>query len=332
MQLVDLSDDGLLAQLHAVEAASKAVDRPWYDPEAASAFAAEQRYADPGEDHLLWAAWRDGRPVALAHEWLPLTDNVDKAYVDVLVDPASRRRGVGSALVEHVVEHVRSRGRTEVLSELLVPLGSGSAHPYRRFAVRHGFVEASLDSMRHLALPVADALLDELCERARPAWEGRYRLQTYVGGVPEPLQASLCDTENQLAVDAPAGTVEYEPESLTPERYREHLQVAKSMGRERFTTVAVDGDDQVVAYTDLVVGAGTRTNVWQWGTLVRAAHRGHRLGLAVKVENLRRLQAAHPERTLVTTGNADVNAHMLAINEALGFRLAEQCPQLQRRL
>jgi GNAT superfamily N-acetyltransferase len=329
---VDLADDAVLAQLYGVEAASKRAGRPWHDPESPSAFAADQRFVDPAEDHLLWAAWWDGRPVGLAHCWFPLTDNVDKAYCMVEVEPQARGRGRGTALLQAVLDEVHRRGRPEVLSELLVPLDAGDEHPYRRFAARHGFAEASRDSMRHLALPVDAGRLDDLEAGARAGWSGRYRLETYVDGVPEHLQASLCDTENQLAVDAPAGTVEYEPESLTPERYRERLRLFTDMGRERITTVAVDGDGQVVAYTDLVIGSGTRTSVWQWGTLVRREHRGHRLGLAVKVENLRRLQAAHPERTVVMTGNADVNAHMLAINEALGFQLVEACPQLQRRL
>ena len=332
VQLVDLADDALLARLWEVEAASKLADRPWHDPESPEAFAADQRFVDPGEEHLLWAARWGGREVGIAHCWFPLTDNVDKAYCMVEVEPGARGRGLGTALLESVLDEVRSRGRAEVLSELLVPLDAGADHPYRRFADRHGFAEASSDSMRHLPLPVEPALLDDLEARARASWSGRYRLETYVGGVPEHLQESLCDTENQLAVDAPAGTVEYEPESLTPERYRERLRLFADIGRERITTVAVAGDDQVVAYTDLVVGSGTRTSVWQWGTLVRREHRGHRLGLAVKVENLRHLQAAHPERTVVMTGNADVNRHMLAINEALGFRLVEACPQLQRRL
>jgi len=39
-----------------------------------------------------------------------------------------------------------------------------------------------------------------------------------------------------------------------------------------------------------------------------------------KVENLRRVQAAEPDRTALYTWNAEVNRHMIAVNEALGFR------------
>ena len=39
-----------------------------------------------------------------------------------------------------------------------------------------------------------------------------------------------------------------------------------------------------------------------------------------KVANLRRLVDEHPEIRTVVTWNAESNAHMLAINDVLGFR------------
>ncbi len=79
----------------------------------------------------------------------------------------------------------------------------------------------------------------------------------------------------------------------------------------------------VVAYTDLVLPSGAPTKTWQWGTLVDREHRGHRLGMAVKVANLRELQRAHPERETVGTGNDATNSYMVGINEELGFRVVE---------
>ena len=71
---------------------------------------------------------------------------------------------------------------------------------------------------------------------------------------------------------------------------------------------------------------------YQWGTLVRPDHRGHRLGLAVKVANVRLLQETHPRITTVVTFNADVNAPMVAVNERLGFVPVQWMGELQKKL
>jgi hypothetical protein len=68
----------------------------------------------------------------------------------------------------------------------------------------------------------------------------------------------------------------------------------------------------------------------QWGTLVHREHRGHRLGLAVKAANLRVVQRAHPERTLVSTTNNPGNAPMVAINDMMGFRAVEASIEFTR--
>ena len=89
-------------------------------------------------------------------------------------------------------------------------------------------------------------------------------------------------------------------------------------GRTKFTTVALVRRGEVAAFTDLTTVHET-TRVYQWGTLVRRAHRGHRLGLAVKIANLRRSSASADVRRLVTW-NAEVNDHMIGINHRMGFR------------
>jgi GNAT superfamily N-acetyltransferase len=59
---------------------------------------------------------------------------------------------------------------------------------------------------------------------------------------------------------------------------------------------------------------------YQQDTLVLREHRGHGLGLALKLANHRALVAALPGVLRVRTWNAVENAHMLAVNTALGFR------------
>ena len=133
-------------------------------------------------------------------------------------------------------------------------------------------------------------------------------------------------------MDAPTGEVEFEEESLTPEEFRRGEQRFAVAGTTRVSTVAVRGDHEVVAYTDLIVKADPAERVQQWGTLVHRDHRGHRLGTAVKVANLRALQARFPDRTEVVTSNAEVNQHMVDINDRLGFRAVAVLPCFRRIL
>ncbi len=64
------------------------------------------------------------------------------------------------------------------------------------------------------------------------------------------------------------------------------------------------------------------TRAYQGDTLVMPGHRGHRLGLLLKVTTLRALQDASPATRLVSTWNAAVNAPMITVNEVLGYHVA----------
>ena len=70
-----------------------------------------------------------------------------------------------------------------------------------------------------------------------------------------------------------------------------------------------------------------------WGfqelTAVTRPHRGHRLGLLVKVAMLDLLAVAEPGLERIVTGNAAANDHMIAINADLGFRVLDHWPSWQ---
>jgi RimJ/RimL family protein N-acetyltransferase len=57
-------------------------------------------------------------------------------------------------------------------------------------------------------------------------------------------------------------------------------------------------------------------------TAVVPAHRGHRLGLLVKIAMLELLAEREPAIRRIYTGNAGSNAHMIAINEQLGYHIS----------
>ncbi len=60
---------------------------------------------------------------------------------------------------------------------------------------------------------------------------------------------------------------------------------------------------------------------WQEITIVDPAHRGHRLGLAVKLANLDFLAERAPDVRTIRTSNAQENAPMIAVNDMLGFEI-----------
>ena len=72
--------------------------------------------------------------------------------------------------------------------------------------------------------------------------------------------------------------------------------------------------------------------VFQGDTLVLREHRGHGLGMVAKIAVLDALADVRPDAERIHTWNAQENAHMLAINVALGFRQASVDAEWQRPL
>jgi GNAT superfamily N-acetyltransferase len=268
--------------------------------------------------------------VGSASLWFPLLDNLTKCWGSIGVDPGHRRRGIGSALVAQIVTRMTQEGRTTMVTESAYPFDRRDDHPYRQFAEANGFTVAIDEILRILPLPVDPALLDSLAAEAS-ANHAAYRIEAFADGLPHNLLASYCALSNQLAVDAPTGNVDYEADSMTPQVWLERLAQEKQTGRTRLTTVATDRVGDVVAFTDLVLPRTPPSDVWQWGTLVDRAHRGHRLGMAIKVRNLQQLAATDPARTRVLTSNAETNRYMVDINVKLGFEAVEVCPMFELR-
>ena len=61
-------------------------------------------------------------------------------------------------------------------------------------------------------------------------------------------------------------------------------------------------------------------------------HRGHRLGLRVKIAMLRWLQEAEPKLVVVSTWNAASNDHMIEVNEILGYHVVAGAIAWQQHL
>ena len=329
---VDVHDQDALRSWHRAGWLTHVHDRPdvpfWSADEAVHILGSD----DPEERFVPLVAVDGGEVVGSAIVFLPLLDNLDKAHFFLDAVPGHRGSGVGDALVSRVLEVGAAEGRKLLVGMGFAPYGADETHPVFRFADRHGFAVGNTENRRTLQLPVPDETIQTWVDEARPHHEG-YRIETYVDLVPAELRPSFVHLQNQLAADAPTGDIEFEAGGTTVEVYEQQAQRRVETGRKTIITLAVK-DGEAVAHSTLSVPPRDTAmpHLSQWGTLVRTDHRGHRLGLAVKAENLRVVQQMHPERTLIGTSNSPANGPMVAINEKLGFRPVETNIEFVRTL
>lgn len=97
--------------------------------------------------------------------------------------------------------------------------------------------------------------------------------------------------------------------------------VNRLRGEPRYHAAAChEATGRIVGWSVLGFDVGEQDFAWQGTTVVDPDHRGHRLGLLLMLENLRRVRELYPGLRAVDTVNAEQNTHMIAINDALGFR------------
>lgn len=188
-----------------------------------------------------------------------------------------------------------------------------------RFLRRRTYELSQIQRLSLLQLPLPSARLDALQQDATAFAGGAYMV-TWEGPAPEHWLADLAVLFSRMETDAPRGTLVNEPEVWDTERMRaEEARHARS-GRLSLTTAAVhQPTGRLAGLTRLSVPTDRLQPVRQQETLVLREHRGHRLGLLMKLVNLRQLTQASPDSTMIVTGNAEDNQHMLAVNEAIGF-------------
>jgi hypothetical protein len=97
----------------------------------------------------------------------------------------------------------------------------------------------------------------------------------------------------------------------------------RRIGRQgvRAYTVAArhDASGELGGLTQVEVGLERPEWAFQALTAVSGAHRGHRLGLRLKLAMLELLARQEPEVRHLLTGNAETNKQMISINEELGY-------------
>jgi len=272
-------------------------------------------HQDPQE---VWLA-RDG--AGTPRGWyllgLPRRENQHLAGISPTVHPGHRRAGLGTALVRHGAARAREFGRTVLTGDAAVGTpGSGFASAT---GARPGLTNVGR-VLRLASLPAER--LPALRAQAEQAAHG-YALLTWDGLAPEDLVAGLAAVNASAMADIPRDPGQEAPRwDEARVRLDEHRSVAQGL---RWYTVGARSlaGGELAGYTQVAVDPATPSWGFQLLTAVARPHRGHRLGLLVKVAMLGLLAQREPQLTQIITGNADANEHMIAINAELGYQVLD---------
>jgi GNAT superfamily N-acetyltransferase len=269
------------------------------------------------EPRECWLAYDEsGEPIGYCLVSLPTRENQTTAYCTPCITPGRRRAGLGSELLEHGTERARQAGR----ARLRTSVRDGS--PGAAFAAAkgaHGGIEMVFRAMDMDAdLPGRLAVLRS---DASSHADG-YDFLSFEGATPEELLDEVVRVHKAMA-DAPRDEG-VDPMAWDADRVRMLDQAFITQGLGMYTVAARHQESgQFAALTQIAYDPTLPEWALQQITAVAPDHRGHRLGLLVKIEMLDLLAAKRPTTRRILTGNAGLNAHMIAINEQLGYYISD---------
>lgn len=316
---IDVHDDAQLAAWFEVEDRSIAHDRPHALTRTYDALANQVRVpSDYGRTTLL-AAMDDGVFVGVGELGFSLQDNQHLAGLEITVLPDHRRRGIGRALYGEATTRRRDAGRTSACGEISLVEVDGPLE----FARAMGAESVHQEDHLMLELPLPDDRLGQLAAQVA----SDYEIVSWQGRCPDDLIDAYAAMRTQMNADVPTGDLDVEAVVITPERVR--------VGEERLSksydvivATARRPDGVMGGYSLLYLPHG-RDQVIQDDTLVMPEHRGHRLGLALKLATYDIVRSVHPDRVTMHTWTDPENAAMYATNRAFGYRAVERMHEVQ---
>jgi GNAT superfamily N-acetyltransferase len=309
------------------------------------------------------AGWRDspyeasrnffarvgGSIVGHASCHVPLKDNVHTAWLHVDVLEGHRRHGIGTALLRTVegVAEAQDRHVLQAHTEHPIrPAGAGPAAgptaavpggvpedgPGVAFCLKNGYALEQASRFSSLDMD-HDAEWARLELAAHSKAEAAYEVLAWTDRCPVEYVDHMAGLMARMSTDTPAGGLEIEAEAWDAARVRQLEDTTLAEGQTALVAAAQHRrTGELVAYTVIYLDSAKPWVAEQDDTLVAKPHRGHGLGMLVKLANLRRLQTEYPAVQRVMTFNAEENEHMLSINVQLGFKPAGYDGEWQKRI
>lgn len=256
-----------------------------------------------------------GAPVASAYCWSSSTGDPRAMECDILVRRSSRRQSIASRLFAEICGETAEEGRS------LLTWSTFDAVPAGGFFSRElGARIARVNRTSELHMVDIDWAVVAQWAEARRARELGYRLETIVGPFPEQLRGDAV-IFHRIMQTAPREDLDVAKSGIDADFVAEHDQALRHAGRERWTILVRHAEGACVGGTEVTFDVSEPETAHQQNTGIDPAHRGTGLAQWVKAAMLERIRHAEPQVVSVRTSNASSNAPMLAINNALGFKV-----------
>jgi GNAT superfamily N-acetyltransferase len=224
-----------------------------------------------------------------------------------------RRRGIGRSHVPLLLE-LMDRDGCHTLS---MDSEEDSGHAFLRWL---GAEKKSEGAENRLHIPDVDwAMIRRWIDEGEQR-SPQTKLEVYDDHIPDTLLEEFAPAISALLNTMPWDDLEHGDIVATPDVLRHEYEQMDLAGMKHHTVLTREPDGVISGMTDMTWAPHRPTILHQLFTGVRPDARGRGIGKWIKAYMLERLHRLYPEAEWISTGNADSNGPMLAINRKMGFK------------
>jgi GNAT superfamily N-acetyltransferase len=232
-------------------------------------------------------------------------------WAGVYVLPDYCRQGIGTFLLEKVVKKAQAHDRTTIQT--------GTNHESgRAFLKKYGATFTIAGAENRLEMEDVDwDLMQSWVDEGKKRNEGVI-LESFID-CPEEILEEFCEMFSEAVNMAPQGESEFRT-NIDGNLRRVYEKQNKEEGWIHQTLISRENDGRISGMTEIYYDPREGYKLRQELTGVRPEFRGRGIGKWLKAHNILYIRDTFPEVTRIITGNAEVNAPMLSINNRMGYK------------